>query len=123
MAEINLEKLKANIAAREAWKELETFIPDVLLYKPADIDRFHELAATEMAAKIGKVLVEDGPTFRMNENEACRFEDEVFPYGKYKGQKVGEVDPSYVLLLTEGDFTRQLIRYARSDRFKDRQDD
>lgn len=121
MADLNLEKIKANIAAREAVTELMTFVPDVLLYKHADEERFWEVLASEVAARLGKVLVDDGPAFRMNEKEAERFEQQVLPWGKYKGEKVGEVDLSYVLLLTEGDFTRQLIRYARSQTFADRQ--
>ena len=57
----------------------------------------------------------------MSEQEAVRFEHQHFPFGKYKGQKVGGVDYSYILLITEGDFTKELIRYSRSDRFKDRE--
>lgn len=121
MAEINLEKIKANIAAREAVTELLTYVPDVLLYKKADEERFWQVLAEEIAARIGKVLVDDGPTFRMGEKEAEHFEKDVFPYGAHKGKPVGEVDISYILLLTEGDFTRRLIRYVRSQVFADRQ--
>lgn len=118
---MDVERIRANIAAREAYKELMSFVDDVLLYKKANKERFLELLAAETAASIGKVLVDDGPTFRMSDKEAEQFEKLTFPYGKFKGEEVGDVDLEYILLLTEGSFTRQLVRYARSQRFIDRQ--
>lgn len=118
---MDIEKIRANVAARDAFNELMTFLQDVLKYKPAEEERVLRIMAEECAAKLGKVLVDDGPTFRMSEKESEHFEQEIVPYGTFKGKKVGELPLSYIFIITEGTFTRQLLRYVRSKRFLDRQ--
>ena len=59
----------------------------------------------------------------MTDQEATTFEAEMMPYGKYAGNEVGVIEPSYILFLTEGDeFSKKLKRYVKSKRFADRQE-
>lgn len=88
----------------------------------ADGETFWRALAEEAAARVGLVLIEDGPTARpMTDQEAKRFELEPIPYGRYKGHDVGDVaraDDSYLDLLINSQFQRELRRFMASPYYR-----
>jgi len=119
-------EIKANMAARLAASECLSFAQDSMrMHSTRDVtvdeDRFWECVATQAAAHLGMKLVMDGPSDKMSDREASRFEDTVMPFGIHRNSKVGDVAPSYFVSLLEGEFTQQLKRYVGCKRFMDRQ--
>lgn len=111
----------ALIKARRAVAEILDLVPAAT--DGCDEDRFWEILAEEAAARIGKVLAEDGPGGRpMSEPEAVAFEHSLVPPGyRYAGTEVGLVPVDYWVALTESEFRKQLIRYLRSRHFRRQQ--
>lgn len=86
--------------------------------------RFWEVLAELAQEKLPKPepVKEKHPA--MTDDEAREFEEQIIPYGKYRGVAVWHAEPDYLLFLTEGDeFSRELRRYVKSKRFQARQDD
>lgn len=109
--------IATNIAARQDAEEMIAFIGE----KPA---RFWELLAEHCARQLPPRPADRDPLPPMSEAEATRFEGVRFPYGKHAGELIGSVDCDYVLFVTEGDeFSKQLRRYVKSQRFQNRQPD
>lgn len=110
--------LRRNVRCRQAVMELLSLAPD-LAVPPQDQDKFWELLAEEAAARVAKVLVEDKPMrIPMTDKEAQLFSQRTVPHGVHKGKRIIDVDPSYWLFLTEGDFQRELVLYVRSPFFR-----
>lgn len=104
-----MSRFNSNIQARKDAEELVQLVGE----QPA---RFWEVLRELAIAK----LPERHPP--MTEREAISFEAETMPYGKHAGSQVGIVGVDYLLFLTEGDeFSRQLKRYVKSNRFYNRQ--
>lgn len=116
--------LEANKNAREQAENLLALVDELVDgVRPLSMPRFWETVAALAAARVGMVLVEDGPSQpkAMNEHEAMEFEASLVPMGKYKDMPVHAVDIRYWLVITENDFYRKLRRYLRSERFARRQ--
>ena len=75
---------------------------------------FWETLANLVSTHIGKVVVEvsdDGP---MSPLRALEFEQEVMPFGQYKGHKIVDVDLEYLVrLIDPSAFIRQLKKYIK----------
>lgn len=125
-ADTQIDILRARILQRrlirEAVKDLLDLVEQVTKpYKTVTEDEFYDELSIEAAARIGKRVISDGPSVAMNTFEAAAFEATTVPYGIHKGKKVRDVEPSYLLAITEGDFSKDLRRYVLSSVFKDRQ--
>lgn len=123
---MDLAKLRRRIFIRTIAKELLTFIPDLLSennIKPEEEDTFWEVLAEEACYEVAKVPLSQKRHPVMNYEESVSFENEVVPYGSYKGLKVRDVPISYWIRLTEGNFSKKLFKYVRSQRFLERQHD
>jgi hypothetical protein len=108
-----------NKKAREDAQEFMAFIEDQAGQQP---QRFWEVLGESVSAKLppNPQPVDRFPP--MGEQEAARFEIVALPYGKHRGEMVGNVPCDYLLFLTEGDeFSQRLRRYVKSKRFQDRQ--
>ena len=111
------DSLSDNVQARKDAAEIIEFIGDKSV-------KFWTVLGAMVHDKIPKVpdAVERHPP--MTEQEAIQFEAEDIPFGKHKGNAVGEVPVDYILWLTEGnEFDKDLRRYVRSKRFQMRQED
>jgi uncharacterized protein (DUF3820 family) len=84
--------------------------------------RFWEVLAELVASKLPAPAV-DPANEPMEYAEAAKFERDEMPYGKYQGERIGEVPPDYLTWFSDGDeFKRRLNRYVRSQMFQDRQE-
>lgn len=84
--------------------------------------RFWEVMKEHCESKLPKKPIEeDNRNSPLNEQHAIRFEAVSMPYGKHKGEEVGQVPCSYLEFLAEGDdFMKALRRYVKSQRYKER---
>lgn len=58
---------------------------------------------------------------RMNDIQARAFENDITPFGAYKGQKIGTLSCDYIQWLSEpNEFTKQVAAYVNSERYKQR---
>jgi len=104
-----------NIAARRGAEEMIAFIGE-------QSQRYWECLIELAKGKLPPKPEPVDPCPAMSDFEAARFENTLVPYGKFDGKFVGDVDPSYLLFLTEGDeWSKKLRRYVKSDRFQRRQ--
>ena len=111
------DTLKRNIAARKNAEEAIASLKGYLV--GVCEERFWECLAIMAAARIGKVLGDDGPCrFPMTDDEALRFENTTVPRGIHRGFLVGRVAPDYWAALAEDGFSKQLRRYVQSDHFR-----
>ncbi len=119
-AEIN--PMQRNVFAGKAVKELLTMVPTVL-NEDVEEGKFWEVLAMQAATRCGMALVtpKDAEAEAMNDRDARSFEDIPVPYGTHKGERVGDVSPRYFIGLLDGEFGRNLRRYVRSRRFRERQ--
>lgn len=110
-----MNAIAENIKARRGAEEMIDFIGQ----QP---QRFWECLIELATAKLPAKPAPVDPCPPMSDFEAARFENTLVPYGKFDGKFVGDVDPSYLLFLTEGDeWSKKLRRYVKSERFQRRQ--
>ena len=110
------EILAANIAARREAEEILELIGE----KPV---RFWRALAFQVKAKLPPEPEPEQPEL-MSEEQALRFERTRVPYGKYQDCDVDMVPTEYLCWLIDGnEFTNNLRRYLKTERFKRRQAD
>lgn len=121
----NLEQLTANVLGRRKAEDALTVAEELLTeLPPLAHSRFWETLAAYTMQKCGwtpenKLAVRPAP---LTYDEAIAFEQQIVPFGKYAGQRVGDVPATYWTYITEGDFNRNLSRYLASDHFRSRED-
>lgn len=120
------QRIRTRILSRKAAEEMLEMLPLLL---SADVTReevFNALGAIvekETGRKLVDVDTTGNPFARvMDEDEASAFEKTVIPHQPHKGKKVGDVDPDAWVMMVDNKFNRQLIRYMRSRRFRQRLD-
>ncbi len=113
-------RAKARSLAAEVAAVAESVIQDP--GSGADAGIFWAAIAEDAAARIGKVLQDDGPRAApMTDQEARRFEQNQIPYGKFAGSSVYDVahaDERYLDMLVNSEFQRELRRYLASPYYR-----
>jgi hypothetical protein len=117
------ENVEAAAMADFQFEEFERMVIRELGVQP---DRFWEHMAELCIGKIAKKKTDVYSNLKseipMNETAARAFEKEKVPWGEYKGVHVGQVRLDYLTFLAkDNEFTRDVKRYVRSKRFKQRQ--
>lgn len=110
-------EIQLNIAAR---KNAEEAIEALGGYTVGvNEERFWECLAIQAAARVGKVLTDEGPfRYPMTDEEARHWERTAIPRGQYRGRRVGEVPPDYWGALADDVFSKNLRRYVQSDHYR-----
>ncbi len=117
MTQPDLAKINDNIRYRIYVQDLLQLVEIEHLQNPIFWLQLHR-AAEE---KVRHLLPQPPPVPKphaMTDQEARDFEQTTVPFGEHKGRQVSEIPLDYWLFLTENEFSRQLFRYVRSDRFQ-----
>lgn len=105
--------LEQRIAARREAEEFVSLIDDE---KPR---RFWEVVLELANEKLG---LQVSPLVPMTDAQASEFEQQEMKFGKFSGIAIGDVDCPYLEWLADtNSFSRELLRYVKSDRFARRQ--
>lgn len=116
---VDEEKIRLRIRSRDHAAEVLA-CREAILSTPEFWQEILEIAAGHGANRGVPEVVIAGPQ-PMGDEEARKFENSKMPFGYHAGTRIFDVPISYLLNLSEGEFTRQLARYARSEAFFRRQ--
>lgn len=110
------KELELNIKAR---KEAE----DLLVLLDGQSERFWLALRDLINKRFPKAESSSKIEKPMSEEEVKKFEKGVMPYGAHAGFSFGEIPTEYLVFIAEGnDLTKEIRRYVKTKRFKQRQD-
>lgn len=111
--------LEANKKAREEAEAAFLLACDAAHALPEELEkRFWEVLYFHVGKAVGAVEPENPKALQMSDTQARAFEKKLMPWGKYRGDPVGDVELDYLFFLAEkpDEFMADLRRYLRSDR-------